>query len=194
MIGQISGEQLGERCHAFGDAFDDAELRRSSSERSDERRQNPIRHFAGRVIEERGKAEGVDVARSGLVRGEFVAHIQKIARREKASGLRRQVSGKTKKKGRRCEEKRGVRPQEKPTVVAIELSGRETDTSGNPVFSWLKTLDRAIQNFSYLFCFQIQATKGDGFYIAQIMGDFQLRFQFKQGAAGVAQKLYKFSV
>ena len=68
-VGQIAGEKLGERRDALGDAFDDAELRGPRAERGQERRQHPVRHLAGRVIEERGEAEGVDVARGGCFSG-----------------------------------------------------------------------------------------------------------------------------
>ncbi len=70
IVGQVSGKKLGKGSHAFGDAFDDAKLRGPGAERCEKSGQHPVRHFAGRVVEKRSQAEGIDIAgdRSGTWR------------------------------------------------------------------------------------------------------------------------------
>src|SRR5271169_2646441 len=66
LVGHVAREKLGERSHAFGDALDDPKLRRSGAERGEKRGQYPVRHFAGRIVEERSKTENVYISGGGL--------------------------------------------------------------------------------------------------------------------------------
>src|SRR5208282_4791880 len=66
LIRHVTGEKLGKRSHTLGDALDDAKLRRSGAERCQKSGQDPVRRFAGRVVEKRGQAENVYIAGGGL--------------------------------------------------------------------------------------------------------------------------------
>ena len=60
-VGEVSGKEFGEGSHALRDAFDYSQLRRTRSDAQQKRRQNPIRHFAGSIVQQAGDAEDGDV-------------------------------------------------------------------------------------------------------------------------------------
>src|SRR5271157_1354637 len=64
LVGQVAREKLGKGRRTLGDAFDDPKLRGSGAERCEKGGQHPVRHFAGRVVEERGQAESVYISGS----------------------------------------------------------------------------------------------------------------------------------
>src|SRR5258708_122319 len=65
-IGQIAREKLRKGSYTLGDTFDDSKLRCSGADRREESGQHPVRHFAGRVVEERSQAECVYISGGGL--------------------------------------------------------------------------------------------------------------------------------
>src|ERR1700674_423178 len=88
LVGQVAGEKLGERSHTLGDAFYDPKLRCSGANGREKGGQDPVRHFAGRVVEERSQAECVYISGGRLGTrwwGRLHIRVQKIAWRSDAN-------------------------------------------------------------------------------------------------------------
>src|ERR1035441_1112672 len=95
-VGQISRKKLGERRDAFRQSLNQSQLRRPRTQRNQKRRQHPVRHLRGCVVQKRRDAEGVDVAGGGWLRlRETLGHRKVLPRRHTCMEKDQEQSEKT---------------------------------------------------------------------------------------------------